>query len=204
MKLALTTPKDLFICKLPARKKNPKQLVYLTSLSRFAPAPLGSIRELPAISCKEIKASEGGQAVSGYYWLDLIRSGDSFLTYCDMVKEGEKEIIPPGFSLTFFFHQHYILLFSLTVVYTLRRSPALWYFPPNFLILEFFCTNFIADISYSRFNFCKVNFGYVSSSPVFSSISSSIAEAFVNTFTFSILFPFVLYRCCYLSIWVAR
>ncbi|XP_027038160.1 uromodulin-like [Pocillopora damicornis] len=52
MKLALTTPKDLFI------------------------SPLGSIRELPAISCKEIKASEGGQAVSGYYWLDLIRSGD--------------------------------------------------------------------------------------------------------------------------------
>ena len=103
-----------------------------------------------------------------------------------------------------FFHQHYILLFSLTVIYTLRRSPALWYFPPNFLILEFFCTNFIADISYSRFNFCKVNFGYVSSSPVFSSISSSIAEAFVNAFTFSILFPFVLYRCCYLSIWVAR
>ena len=50
--------------------------------------PLGSIRELPAQSCKEIKASEGGQAVSGNYWLDSTRSGNSILARCDMKTKG--------------------------------------------------------------------------------------------------------------------
>ncbi|XP_022801776.1 uromodulin-like isoform X3 [Stylophora pistillata] len=49
--------------------------------------PLGSIPELPGDSCKEIKASEGGQAVSGNYWLDSTRSGDSMLARCDMKTE---------------------------------------------------------------------------------------------------------------------
>ncbi|XP_066025094.1 uromodulin-like [Pocillopora verrucosa] len=81
------------ICELNNRTKEARPENFVKDLGRyykqrdFKRAPLGSIRELPAISCKEIKASEGGQAVSGYYWLDLIRSGDSFLTYCDMVKE---------------------------------------------------------------------------------------------------------------------
>ena len=48
------------------------------------PVPLGSIPELPADSCTEIKASEGGQAVSGNYWLDSTRSGNSLLARCDM------------------------------------------------------------------------------------------------------------------------
>jgi len=46
--------------------------------------PLGSIPELPAYSCKEIKASEGGRAVTGNYWLDSMRSGNSLLAHCDM------------------------------------------------------------------------------------------------------------------------
>ena len=50
--------------------------------------PLGSMRELPAESCKEIKASEGGQAVSGNYWLDSTRSGNSILARCDMRTKG--------------------------------------------------------------------------------------------------------------------
>ena len=50
--------------------------------------PLGSIRELSAKSCKEIKASEGGQAVSGNYWLDSTRSGNSILARCDMRTKG--------------------------------------------------------------------------------------------------------------------
>ena len=53
------------------------------------PVPLASIPELPADSCKEIKASEGGQAVSGNYWLDSTRSGNSILAFCDMNTGGK-------------------------------------------------------------------------------------------------------------------
>ena len=31
--------------------------------------PLGSIQELPAESCSEIKASEGNEMVNGDYWI---------------------------------------------------------------------------------------------------------------------------------------
>ena len=51
--------------------------------------PLGSIPELPAKSCKEIKASEGAQAVSGKYWFDSIKPGKTSLADCDMNTEGE-------------------------------------------------------------------------------------------------------------------
>ena len=50
---------------------------------------LGSIPELPAETCKEIKASEGGQAVSGQYWFDSIIPGETVLAHCDMKKEGK-------------------------------------------------------------------------------------------------------------------
>ena len=50
---------------------------------------LGSIPELPAETCKEIKASEGGQAVSGEYWFDSIIPGETVLAHCDMKKEGK-------------------------------------------------------------------------------------------------------------------
>ena len=46
--------------------------------------PLGSIRELPAQSCKEIKASEGEESISSNYWLDVAQSGTAVLAYCDM------------------------------------------------------------------------------------------------------------------------
>ena len=51
--------------------------------------PLGSIPELPGKSCKEIKASEKGQAVSDKYWFDTIKPGVSVLANCDMESEGE-------------------------------------------------------------------------------------------------------------------
>ena len=51
--------------------------------------PLGSIPELPADSCKEIKSSEGGQAVSTNYWLDPTRSENSILALCNMKSECE-------------------------------------------------------------------------------------------------------------------
>ena len=53
------------------------------------PVPLGSIPELPADSCAEIKASEGVQAVSGNYWLDSTWSGHSSFIHCD-IKTGSK------------------------------------------------------------------------------------------------------------------
>lgn len=43
---------------------------------------------MPAESCKEIKASEGGQAESGKYWFDDNKTGLSVLTHCDMDTEG--------------------------------------------------------------------------------------------------------------------
>ena len=60
----------------------------------FYPTPvlLGSVPELPANSCGEIKASEGGQAVSGNYWLDSTRSGNSILVFClNMGSGGERK-----------------------------------------------------------------------------------------------------------------
>ena len=50
-------------------------------------AILGAIPELSADSCKEIKASEGGQAVSGKYWLNFIKPGTPLLAHCDMKSE---------------------------------------------------------------------------------------------------------------------
>ena len=43
---------------------------YYVLLSFCIPVLLGSIPELPAESCKEIKDSEEGQALSGEYWLN--------------------------------------------------------------------------------------------------------------------------------------
>ena len=51
--------------------------------------PLGSISELPAQSCREIKASEGQHAVSGSYWIELIHLGKVIYAECDMDAEGK-------------------------------------------------------------------------------------------------------------------
>lgn len=49
---------------------------------------LGSTPSLPAESCREIKANEAGEAVSGISWLDPTGSGEVILAYCDMDTEG--------------------------------------------------------------------------------------------------------------------
>ena len=54
----------------------------------FIQAPLGSISELPAQSCQEIKASEGKDTISSKYWLDPAAIGRAVLVYCDMDLEG--------------------------------------------------------------------------------------------------------------------
>lgn len=55
-------------------------------------APLGSIPELPAHSCEEIKASEGKHTISNKYWLDPAATGKAVLVYCDMNLEGNSQL----------------------------------------------------------------------------------------------------------------
>ena len=51
--------------------------------------PLGSVPELPAESCAEIRASEGEDAVSGNYWLDSIKPDEVVLAPCYMTNQGK-------------------------------------------------------------------------------------------------------------------
>ena len=53
------------------------------SLVPLSTVPLGSIAELPAETCYEIKNSEG-KAPSGNYWLSAINSSMPVLTYCNI------------------------------------------------------------------------------------------------------------------------
>ncbi|KAL9964037.1 hypothetical protein ACROYT_G027611 [Oculina patagonica] len=81
------------ICELNNRTKEARPEDFLKDKDRYymTKAPkrvsLGSIPELPADSCAEIKASEGGQAVSGNYWLGSTMSENSILVRCDMDTE---------------------------------------------------------------------------------------------------------------------
>ena len=54
----------------------------------FFSVRLGTISELPAETCHEIKSSEG-QTTSGKYWFSTIKTGTSTLAYCDMGTEGD-------------------------------------------------------------------------------------------------------------------
>ena len=65
----------------------PSPIILLMNVS-LSIAPLGSIPELAAESCKEIKASEGQQAVSDWYWIHSAKQGKAVLAYCDMETEG--------------------------------------------------------------------------------------------------------------------
>ena len=44
---------------------------------------------MPAASCLEIKAGEGDNVVSGNYWLDSVKLGQSVLAPCNMLTGGE-------------------------------------------------------------------------------------------------------------------
>ncbi|KAL9963777.1 hypothetical protein ACROYT_G027317 [Oculina patagonica] len=82
------------ICELNNRTKEARPGHFVKDKDRYymrkAPnrVPLGSVPEMPADSCGEIKASEGGQAVSGSYWLDLEKNGSPLKVYCDMTTDG--------------------------------------------------------------------------------------------------------------------
>ena len=60
------------------------KFVFFPSLLFLIQVPLGSIPELPAHSCQEIKASEGKDTISSKYWLDPTANGTAVLFYCDM------------------------------------------------------------------------------------------------------------------------
>ncbi|XP_066022761.1 uromodulin-like [Pocillopora verrucosa] len=85
------------ICELNNRTKEARPDNFLSAPAWFyirrlnGRAPLGSIPELPALSCHEIKASEGKHTISGKYWLDPTRKRKAKLIYCDMVNEDMDE-----------------------------------------------------------------------------------------------------------------
>ena len=65
-----------------------KRLSSISNLMWSCLVPLGSIPELAAKSCKEIKMSEKG-ATSGKYWLSSIRPGIPLFAFCNMTTEGK-------------------------------------------------------------------------------------------------------------------
>ncbi|XP_022803942.1 uncharacterized protein LOC111341251 [Stylophora pistillata] len=82
------------ICELNNRTKEARPEDFVQDLTRFYMrrwknrVSLGSIPEMPAESCEEIKASEQWMAVSGRYWLESLETKmkfKKFLVYCDMV-----------------------------------------------------------------------------------------------------------------------
>ena len=44
--------------------------------------PLGSMKELPAETCGEIKGSEGNQMADGKYWIYSEENGEVIKAYC--------------------------------------------------------------------------------------------------------------------------
>nr|XP_058945620.1 uncharacterized protein LOC131773686 [Pocillopora verrucosa] len=81
------------ICELSNRTKEARPEDYVPNPERFyfkrdyKRVPLGSIPELPAETCQEIKMSEGGEAKSGKYWFHSIVPKRTFLAPCDMKTE---------------------------------------------------------------------------------------------------------------------
>ncbi|KAL9959222.1 hypothetical protein ACROYT_G036319 [Oculina patagonica] len=81
------------LCELNNRTKDAKPLDLVPDPNRLYMTrwidrvPLGSIPELPAESCSEIKASEGKEAPSTAYWLDPLRTGNIIRVLCDMISE---------------------------------------------------------------------------------------------------------------------
>ncbi|XP_022810601.1 uncharacterized protein LOC111347641, partial [Stylophora pistillata] len=84
-------------CELNNRTKEARPEDYVPNVERYYfkrdlnRVPLGSIPELAAETCQEIKLSEGGQAVSGKYWFSSIVPAKTVLAPCDMKTEDVDE-----------------------------------------------------------------------------------------------------------------
>ena len=83
---------------------------YLWILCSFLAVPLGSIPELPAQTCEEIKASEE-KAVSDEYWLQTVESRPPELTHCNMSTYGR--CLAHSFVFAHFFFLPFITDFFL-------------------------------------------------------------------------------------------
>lgn len=84
-------------CELNDRTKKARPADFLPSSERYYyeksknRAALGSIPELPAKNCREIKLSEGEQTVSGKYWYYNPWTDTATFAYCDMKTEDVDE-----------------------------------------------------------------------------------------------------------------
>lgn len=67
---------------------NTLRLFFNFSFPHFL-AILGAIPKLSADSYKEIKATEGGQVVSGKYWLNFLQTDTPVLAHCYKKTEGK-------------------------------------------------------------------------------------------------------------------
>ena len=134
-----------------------KQLtLWWTKHRIFTAAPLGSIPELPAMSCLEIKVSEGKNTISGKYWLDPTGAGKAILIYCDMVSGGRSY----HFLYKLFLPQNYINInfISITTICLVSIS-----FSVNTLLTSFYhshCLHFkFLDMDECKYNIneCDLN-----------------------------------------------
>ena len=82
-----------FVVVSERQKTIPPKTYNKTNNHTFIAAPLGSIPDLRALSCREIKASEGKDTISGKYWLDPTGSGKVVFVYCDMINEGKRRSV---------------------------------------------------------------------------------------------------------------
>ncbi|XP_078382635.1 uncharacterized protein LOC144665287 [Oculina patagonica] len=97
------------ICELNNRTKEARPNSFVADEDRFYMknwpnrVPLGSIAKLPADSCAEIDASEGGKTVSGNFWLKINSreagiGSESFPVYCDMKPRSQAWTLIARFS----------------------------------------------------------------------------------------------------------
>ena len=62
---------------------NLKYIYILKCFLLYHAVPLGSIQELPAESCSEIKVSEGNEMVNRNYWIYSDGNGQTIEAYCE-------------------------------------------------------------------------------------------------------------------------
>ena len=60
-----------------------EKYIFLKCFLLYHAVPLGSVQELPAESCSEIKASEGNKMVNGDYWIYSDGNAKTILARCE-------------------------------------------------------------------------------------------------------------------------
>ncbi|XP_068736577.1 uncharacterized protein [Montipora capricornis] len=87
---------SLHMCEFSDRTKEARPKDFIPDADRYYfrkyinRVPLGSISDLAATSCKEIKMSEG-RSPNGKYWMSSIKPGIPVLAFCDMKTEDVDE-----------------------------------------------------------------------------------------------------------------